>query len=57
MTMQIIFNIIATLIILLLGCVWNRDDIPNLAVKATLINIAAGGFFLIMESLGYIVKL
>lgn len=55
--MQESFNIIATIMFLILGLMWRRSDLINFMMKISLILFGICGLILVLHDYGYIVKL
>ncbi len=50
------FNIIASILFFLLGCMWVRTKIYNFLIKMFLFGMAGWGGFLALIEAGYIIK-
>jgi hypothetical protein len=51
------FAIVAAIIFCLLGLIWRRDSLINLVLKILMLGMAAWGGFLVLQNLGYIVRI
>jgi len=54
--MQLIFNIIATLLFFFFGVIWSKKTPLDLFMKIICIILSFVGMILIFENLGYIIK-
>lgn len=54
---QITYNLISTLLLLILGIIWSKTGLMNIFLKIVLIGIGIFGILISLNSLGYIVKL
>lgn len=54
---QITYNLLSTLLILILGIIWSKTGLMNIFLKIVLIGIGIFGILISLNSLGYIIKL
>ena len=54
--MQIVFNIIATVIFLIFGVTWSKKGLLNIMLKIICIGMSMSGVILVLGQLGYIIK-
>jgi hypothetical protein len=54
--MQLIFNIIATIIFLIFGIIWSKKKFIDVIVKIICIGLTISGIILLLGQYGYIIK-
>lgn len=54
--MQLIFNIIATIIFLIFGVIWSKKTFIDVIVKIICLGLSILGIILVLNQYGYIIK-
>jgi len=54
--MQLIFNIIATIVFLIFGIIWSKKTLLDVIAKIICIGLSISGIILILGQYGYIIK-
>jgi hypothetical protein len=54
--MQLIFNIIATMVFLIFGIIWSKKTFTDIIAKIICLGLSILGIILILVQCGYIIK-